>query len=71
MYDGMTCKGSRSLCCSTAAGLFRNPMRDVARFLRAFHAGHFRVYNLCIERGYSEADIGGSVVQYPLYDGQV
>ncbi|XP_038821391.1 putative tyrosine-protein phosphatase TPTE isoform X3 [Salvelinus namaycush] len=32
--------------------LYRNPIREVARFLDAKHEDHYRVYNLCSEKGY-------------------
>ena len=32
--------------------MFRNPMTEVSRFLKAKHAGHYYVWNLCAERGY-------------------
>jgi phosphatidylinositol-3,4,5-trisphosphate 3-phosphatase/dual-specificity protein phosphatase PTEN len=40
--------------------LYRNPLSAVRRFLEARHAGRFRVWNLCIERGreYAPALLG-------------
>ncbi|XP_076876077.1 putative tyrosine-protein phosphatase TPTE isoform X2 [Brachyhypopomus gauderio] len=32
--------------------LYRNPIREVARFLDTKHPDHYRVYNLCSEKGY-------------------
>uniref|UniRef100_A0A8C7IPI1 Transmembrane phosphatase with tensin homology n=1 Tax=Oncorhynchus kisutch TaxID=8019 RepID=A0A8C7IPI1_ONCKI len=32
--------------------LYRNPIREVARFLDTKHEDHYRVYNLCSEKGY-------------------
>lgn len=32
--------------------LYRNPIKEVARFLDTKHSDHYRVYNLCSEKGY-------------------
>jgi hypothetical protein len=34
--------------------VYRNSMKDVQEFFRRKHAGFFKVYNLCAERGYSD-----------------
>ena len=33
---------------------YRNAMTNVKRFFAEMHAGHYKVYNLCIERVYSQ-----------------
>lgn len=46
---------------------------QVAALLESRHGGgRYRVYNLCVERGYGDPQLfGGRVVRLPLYDGQV
>ncbi|RUS79114.1 hypothetical protein EGW08_013124 [Elysia chlorotica] len=34
--------------------MYRNPVREVARFFNTKHKGHYRIYNLCSERDYNE-----------------
>eukprot|EP00892_Ulva_mutabilis_P004328 jgi/Ulvmu1/2267/UM013_0114.1 len=55
-----------------AEGWYRNPIGEVARMLDKYHGGHYRVYNLCSERGYNESIFtGGSVITFPMDDHQV
>ena len=35
-----------------AEGLYRNPLSEVKKFFSQYHAGHFKIYNLCSERAY-------------------
>eukprot|EP00803_Ostreobium_quekettii_P004568 evm.model.scf_1977.5 EVM.evm.TU.scf_1977.5 scf_1977:26630-28399(-) len=49
-------------------GLFRNPMSETTEFLARYHDGRFRVYNLCSEKAYDPAKLGGNVVRYPCDD---
>ena len=35
--------------------LYRNPMKDVQRFLNQRHDRRYKVYNLCSERKYDES----------------
>ena len=37
---------------SNIEGLYRNPMEEVQKFLNTRHTEHYKVYNLCEERGY-------------------
>lgn len=40
--------------------------------LDRYHYGHYRVYNLCAERGYDETRFtGGSVITFPMDDHHV
>ncbi|KAK9831419.1 hypothetical protein WJX81_003210 [Elliptochloris bilobata] len=52
------------------ARLFRNSAPEVLSVLESKHAGHFRVYNLCAERTYPAARLGGHVVHLPCEDHQ-
>ncbi|KAL2613110.1 hypothetical protein R1flu_024802 [Riccia fluitans] len=52
-------------------GLFRNPIAEVARFLKHYHENHFKVINLCSERDYDPAKVGGNVERIPLEDHQI
>ncbi|KXZ54589.1 hypothetical protein GPECTOR_4g654 [Gonium pectorale] len=53
-----------------ARRLYRNPVHQVIRLLEERHGGRYKVYNLCVERGYDHAIFGGRVVRLPMYDGQ-
>ena len=39
---------------SNLEGLYRNPMEEVQKFLNTRHNEHYKVYNLCEERGFCE-----------------
>ena len=49
-------------------GLYRNPMSETVEFFKRYHPGRFRVYNLCSEKTYDAAKLGGAVVRYPCHD---
>ncbi|KAG2436106.1 hypothetical protein HYH02_011616 [Chlamydomonas schloesseri] len=58
--------------CDGFSSLYRNPAGQVAALLESRHGGgRYRVYNLCVERGYGDPGLfGGRVVRLPMYDGQ-
>jgi len=47
---------------------YRNPMKEVLRFLDSFHKDHFKVYNLCSERGYDQEKFYNRVSVFPFDD---
>lgn len=49
-------------------GMYRNSMKDVQRFLLKYHQGHYRVYNLCVERSYNPAYFNHACKTIPFDD---
>ena len=49
-------------------GKYRNSEDDVYKFFQQRHAGHYRIINLCSERGYRLDLFHGSVARYPFPD---
>lgn len=47
---------------------YRNPMKEVLRFLDTYHKDHYKVYNLCSERGYDSQKFYNRVGTFPFDD---
>ncbi|KAI0218549.1 Phosphatidylinositol 3,4,5-trisphosphate 3-phosphatase TPTE2 [Lamellibrachia satsuma] len=50
---------------------YRNPVREVARFLDTKHKNHYKVYNLCSEKAYDENFFSGPVQRIFIDDHNV
>lgn len=50
--------------------LFRNPMSEARAFLDRYHPDAYRVYNLCSEKSYDAAKLGGRVIRFACHDMQ-
>lgn len=49
-------------------GWYRNKMTDVLRYFDGRYKDHYKVYNLCSERGYPPEKFYGRVANYPFDD---
>jgi len=49
-------------------GVYRNPFKEVFRFLEQMHKDHYKVYNLCSERGYDISKFHNRVEVFPFDD---
>jgi phosphatidylinositol-3,4,5-trisphosphate 3-phosphatase/dual-specificity protein phosphatase PTEN len=49
-------------------GWYRNKMTDVIRYFDGRYKDHYKVYNLCSERGYAPEKFYGRVANYPFDD---
>ncbi|XP_037078154.1 phosphatidylinositol 3,4,5-trisphosphate 3-phosphatase TPTE2-like isoform X1 [Pollicipes pollicipes] len=47
---------------------YRNPITEVARFFETKHGGHYKIYNLCKERGYDDKIFDGQVERFFIED---
>eukprot|EP00808_Paulinella_micropora_P016879 g14433.t1 len=50
------------------AGMYRNHVRDVQKFLNGRHKDAYKIYNLCAEREYKAELFEGRVARYPFDD---
>ncbi|XP_054721798.1 LOW QUALITY PROTEIN: phosphatidylinositol 3,4,5-trisphosphate 3-phosphatase TPTE2-like [Uloborus diversus] len=51
--------------------LYRNPIKEVARFLDFKHKDHYKVYNLCSEKTYDDTYFHGRVERFIIDDHNV
>ncbi|KAK7068897.1 Phosphatidylinositol 3,4,5-trisphosphate 3-phosphatase tpte2 [Halocaridina rubra] len=51
--------------------MYRNDIKEVARFMDTQHPGHYRLYNLCSERHYDETLFHGRVERFYIDDHNV
>lgn len=49
-------------------GVYRNPFKEVFRFLEQMHKDRYKVYNLCSERGYDISKFHNRVECFPFDD---
>ncbi|GAB6031313.1 hypothetical protein CHUAL_009106 [Chamberlinius hualienensis] len=48
--------------------MYRNPIKEVAKFLDKYHPDHYKVYNLCSEKTYDEGYFHNRVERFPFDD---
>ncbi|CAM1319655.1 TPTE2 (predicted) [Pycnogonum litorale] len=51
--------------------MYRNPIKQVAKFFNTKHPDHYRIYNLCSERSYDTSYFHGRVRRYMIDDHNV
>merc|ERR1712137_219521 len=49
-------------------GIYRNPMKEVQKFMDELHGSHYKIYNLCSERRYDHSKLQGRVREFPFDD---
>jgi hypothetical protein len=47
---------------------FRNPLPEVQRFFNTRHPDHYKIYNLCAEKGYDLTGLFHKVERFPFMD---
>lgn len=55
---------------SGTEAFYRNPAGKVVKWVKKYHEGHFKVYNLCAERAYNLDLFDGNVVKFGFDDHQ-
>ncbi|XP_072466552.1 phosphatidylinositol 3,4,5-trisphosphate 3-phosphatase TPTE2-like [Notamacropus eugenii] len=56
---------------SGGQSLYRNPIKEVVRFLDTKHPDHYKIYNLCSERTYNHSYFHNRVERFPIDDHNV
>uniref|UniRef100_A0A7N4NRX9 Phosphatidylinositol-3,4,5-trisphosphate 3-phosphatase n=1 Tax=Sarcophilus harrisii TaxID=9305 RepID=A0A7N4NRX9_SARHA len=56
---------------SGSRSLYRNPIKEVARFLDTKHKDHYKIYNLCSEKTYNPSHFHNRVERFPIDDHNV
>lgn len=56
---------------SGVTALYRNDIEDVSKFFREKHRDHFKIYNLCSEKGYDESKFDNRVERVFIDDHNV
>ncbi|KAI3970855.1 hypothetical protein MKX01_024502 [Papaver californicum] len=51
--------------------MYRNPLWQVKSVLDMRHAGHYKIYNLCVEESYDPSHFHGRVEMFPFDDNHV
>lgn len=49
-------------------GSYRNPISEVVRFFETYHAGHYKIFNMCPEFPYPDEAFKGDIVHFEIAD---